>query len=766
MKSFLIWTQGALVLAILVAGCRQPDTFRLSDDRTPLGIVQQFTNLLATGSAPNRMAAVRALGSLSLESWDQLSQATAVDALLQVSGAADTNLQKLASQALTQLAGSKKVTSWSPEVISNCAVRGLNSVKPSIQCTAAAMLLRQFPQNMAAKTRLFAFLEHAEPAIRSQAGSALLKESRDNGALKAELHSRLLGLMNTTNHAMRLETISLLCNLAWGDSASSGDAASSGLRVDAEQALVGLLTSPDVKERRTGASLALVGNAPVTIRLRETAVARLEDSDLQVAVPMAFLLNPTEYYSGDSRQAIPGTLEVLRRGLLDPDPRVRLTALTPMSAHRWWITLKQTVTTNFSGVRETFSVQNSAAPLVLQPLTNALADPDWLVRLQAASMVSVLKELRELHSARLWQIATEGLASADPEVQQRALWLSSGLSSWLSKESAVPPEKFGEEFRAALTSTNAMVRRSALDHAGYPTRRRFRSSLESWSARCSDPDPAVRADAGEYLAVVAKEQGRGTNPPWVTLPAGVLRLVADPFPQVSLAGLAVLHHVATATNSGPAALEARQRLKEIASGADPYTKARLARVYQGRALPNYLVDVSSPSAEAEQLLQTLAAAPEAVVRRQAVLGLNNLGISLPPQIANDPDPEVSRAAAMPAEPQPGNTRTVPDAFEVLLGRLRTNSMSIRRTAALQLSSHQQLQQRPGLQAEVLNTLLQTYAGPTTADFQRMNQAILSLCFSGNEMAGRQQQVQAGACWLSCRMDRHRISTAHPRLDWR
>ena len=120
----------AAALLLVTAGCKRAERFELSADKTPLGMVCQFTNLLATGSPPNQRAAARALATFTSEAWDPASQSTAVTALLQTSGRPDTNLQFIATVALSRV-NPAWLPSWSEAVLSSAASAALASTNPS-----------------------------------------------------------------------------------------------------------------------------------------------------------------------------------------------------------------------------------------------------------------------------------------------------------------------------------------------------------------------------------------------------------------------------------------------------------------------------------------------------------------------------------------------------------------------------------------------------------------------------------------------------------
>src|SRR5262249_1376255 len=73
---------GMVALAVMMTGCQRRVEVSLKRDGSPAEMTRQFTNLLATGDAPGRLGAVRALGTLATESWDPDSTQIAITALL------------------------------------------------------------------------------------------------------------------------------------------------------------------------------------------------------------------------------------------------------------------------------------------------------------------------------------------------------------------------------------------------------------------------------------------------------------------------------------------------------------------------------------------------------------------------------------------------------------------------------------------------------------------------------------------------------------
>ncbi len=701
----------ALCLAVLAQACRRAEKFDLASEGPPLGLAQQFTNLLARGSASDRDGAVRALGMLALESWDPSSQETAFLALLRAAANPDTNVQSLASRALSSFSEGTFLPSWSHAVISKTALRSLDDAAPLTRCAAAVTLLRFDRRQKVAINTLLSLLEHSETALRLQAGNALVEESARDGALNSVLLTRLRTLVNATNQGVRLDAVVLLWHLACQQSTLSA------ARVDAEEAIGNLLRSADVTDRRKASSLLLNSGRPITLPLQEAIAAGLSDSDPEVAVTMAFLANQSDYYRSPRPAPEPGTLVVLARALEHPNPQVRLAAVTPMSAIPWWVTQKRTEKLRSDGGVQIQIENSSADPLVLPALIKALDDPDLQVRLKAASTVSGLSELRESAQARLWQIVMAGLASGNPHLQQPALWLSSGLKD--------PPPEIGALIRAALTHTNSLVRRSALYYAGIPNQRRFRGDLKEWSSRCEDPDPSMRMDAGEYLAILAQEQGRDTNAPWSALPAGVMRLVGDPFPQVSTVGLAILYHVAAAANQTPVTLGARNYLQQMAAGTNACLKLRLGRYFLfPQWLPQQIAGFGS-APEKEQVLQILARASEPIVRRNAAVALNYLGFALPSVLYLDPDQEVARAVSWRTR-RPTDSPVAAEDYDTLLRLLRDADPAKRRKAAANLAGNYQARQKGDVAAEAVQVLLETYTNAAPYELGTVNRVLVSL----------------------------------------
>ena len=156
-------------LLLVSAGCKRAERFELPADKTPLGIVCQFTNLLATGSAPNQRGAARALAAFTSEAWDPASQSIAVTALLQASGHPDTNLQRIATLALSRV-NPAWMPSWSEAVLAKAANAALASTNTLSRCTAAGLLLSFNPRNQVALTNFLVLLENANPEAWQAAG--------------------------------------------------------------------------------------------------------------------------------------------------------------------------------------------------------------------------------------------------------------------------------------------------------------------------------------------------------------------------------------------------------------------------------------------------------------------------------------------------------------------------------------------------------------------------------------------------------------------
>jgi hypothetical protein len=717
----LTGTWVAITLLVLASGCKRAERFELSADKTPLGMVCQFTNLLATGSPPNQRAAARALAAFTSEAWDPASQSIAVTALLQTSGHPDTNLQRIATVALSGV-NPAWLPSWSEAVLSSAASAALASTNTLSRCTAAGLLLKFNPRNQVALTNFLALIENANPEALQAAGfifgdswAWIFPSSGPKPDDLPELQTRLESLANSEKPELWRAAATLLTKLARRTSTLGG------ARIAAEKAIAQLLKSEDPNERRRGAKLALDLGSVKTEPLKEAVAGRQQDADLRVGVPMAFLANASDpnSYSGQPRPPAKGTLEFLARGLQDPDPQVRRLALEPMTTFRFWITLAQTEMTDPLGRKSTSSVQDSADPIVLGPLTKALADPDLDARLSAARAVSILRGLGRQMSKELWEVACAGLASGVPDLQQRALWLSSGIDRSMSGYEPEPPKKFADLYHAALSSTNDAVRRSALNHAGYlPSRKHCRGTLEEWVSRCDDPDSRQRRDAAEMLAIMASEQGRGTNPPWTGLPKALPQLIHDPFPEVATMGLFAMFQAAAATNPTPVTVAARQELSRLATGTDPYLQVRLARLVQDPIWSFGPFYRSTNPEEAGRLLNTLAAANEPIVRRQAVVSLNLLNLPLPPNLDQDPDPEVRRALASPRPPRPEPgalaTRQPPLDLDSLLQKLESKDRTERGKAALAVANAPNDLLKPSLQKPAFAAFIENftnYSGP-------------------------------------------------------
>ena len=517
-----------------------------------------------------------------------------------------------------------------------------------------------------------------------------------------------------------------------------------GARIAAERVIAQLLKSEEPSERRRGAKLALELRSVKTEPLREAIAGWQQEADLRVAIPLAFLASAlgADWYSAQPGPPAKGTLEILARGLQDPDPEVRRLALEPMTEYRFWTILATTEKTDPLGRKSTSSVQDSAYPIVLGPLNKALADPDLDARLSAARAVSILRGLGHQKSKELWEVACAGLASGVPDLQQRALWLSSGIDRSMSGYQPEPPKKFADLYHAGLSSTNDAVRRSALNHAGYlPSRRHCRGTLEEWVSRCDDPDSRQRRDAAEMLAIMASEQGRGTNPPWASLPKAIPQLIHDPFPEVAIMGLGAMFQAAAATNPTPVTVAARQELSRLATGTDPYLQVRLARLVQDPIWSFYTFYRSTNPEEAGRLLTALAAASEPIVRRQAVVSLNLLSLPLPPNLDRDPDPEVRRTLASlpPPRPKPGAPAARPPSLDLdsLLQKLESKDRTERRKAVLAVANAPHERLKPSLQKLAFAAFMENFTNLSGPELIQLKQAF-EFVYYGTEHRAEQK----------------------------
>jgi tetratricopeptide (TPR) repeat protein len=709
---------------VLITGCRRQTEVHLKRDGAPEEIVAQFTNLLAKGTTLDRIGAARALGTLAIESWDQDSKATAVTALMRATHAQDTNVQNEAWLALSYQYDPVILPSWSSVAISNAAAHELGNSEAEIRCAAAALLLRQSTRNQAAASAIFSLLDHPKAAVRLRAGKALALESVRDDLLREQLQAHLHVLASSTNDEIRLDAVEQYLGVTRKQSKFSA------ARIEAEQALLELLHSTKVQMRRKAASLLLDRREGIfqvaSLPLQDFMRSGLADPDPQVAALIAHFINEIAYYSAHGSPPASGTLEALNRALQDADPTVRLAALRLMSStgNRWWSTVKRTGKKGLDGsVYETIEAI-SIEPTILQSLTNALHDADWNVRREAAATIPSLPGLRELLMPTLWQVAIEGLESQVPNEKKRAIGLVMTTPN--------TPTRVGELFEASLQDPNWQIRQTALNIWGYSGLSGYHIDLRVWSAQCDDPSPAIRESAGNFLGRDATEQKRGTNAFWSTIPAVVLRLVEDPFPDVSLAGLIVLRQISAATNETAVVLDARKRLHRIATGTNVCLKVRLARCY-----------ARSPGwgrpPDAERDLQLLAAAPESIVRRYAVAALNILGLAIPPAVRLDPDPEVRNVAAFVFPHYPSISPTQSDSLEALLQKLKAADAVTRRKAAVALASNDAARQKSGVVAEALKVLLENYKNAPRAEFESINRALNSLP-AGPDYASLLRQV--------------------------
>src|SRR5262245_2732566 len=120
--------QCLIILTAIAAGCQRRAEVPLKRDGSPAEIVGQFTNLLARGDTPDWSGAVRALGTLALESWDQESKQTALAALLRATQFADTNVQNEAWSILIRQSNSEFAPTWSSAAIAKVATPELSNV--------------------------------------------------------------------------------------------------------------------------------------------------------------------------------------------------------------------------------------------------------------------------------------------------------------------------------------------------------------------------------------------------------------------------------------------------------------------------------------------------------------------------------------------------------------------------------------------------------------------------------------------------------------
>jgi len=704
-----------VILAAIMTGCQRRSGPPLKRDGSPAEIVAQFTNLLATGNTPDRIGAVSALGTLALESWDQSSKQAALTAMLRALRFADTNIQKEVWSNLSYQSDPELLPSWSSAAIANAATPELKNFEPRIRCAAASLLLRQEGENDAAASVLLSLLNDGDQAVRLRAGNALVLESKRNELLTQRLLAQLRILAATPEVSIRLEALAR----AWEMKPSKFSAA----RVEVELALLELLRSKDVSVRRKAVDILLSRPFSVaelaTIPLQDFVKNGLVDPDPYIATTMAHVVNEGNFVASLRPKPVPGTLDVLKRGLSDPDPAVRLAALSPMSGHSmWW-----RVSNGTNGSPE----WTSPDPMILQPLTNALHDASLEIRLSAVQVLQYLSNWSESPLDVLWQVKIATVESLDPTVRRMAFRRTASLPN--------PPPRFIELFRAALKDPDWQIRLSAMQPVWLSGLNGFYADQRLWSPLCGDPVPAVRVDAGNLLGREAAGQGRGTNAPWSVLPAEIVRLVDDPFPNVSLVGLIALRQLAATTNQTPVVLEARERLHQIAVGANPGLKVRLARCY-ARTYS------WAKSPDTEKQLQILAVAPEGIVRRHAAGALRYLGLPLPNGIQDDSDPEVRIAATKAILRNFPTGVPTPDGLEALLQKLKEGDPATRRKAAMVVARDEVARKRSGVAAETVRVLLETYTNAPPAEFDSINRLLCSQ-FAPN-YASLQAQVHAFA----------------------
>jgi len=715
------------ISAALLAGCKRQAEVSLKRDGSPAEIVAQFTNLLAHGTTMDRVGAVHALETLAIESWDQDSKEIAVTALMRATCAPDTNVQKETWEALSRQFVPLMLPSWSSAAISNAAVHELSNSEAQICCAAANLLLRQDTRNQTAAAALFSLLAHPEAAVRLRAGDALTFEAERDALLKEQLQSHLNVLTSAQDRGVRFDAVDRYWRLTRKQSEFSA------ARLEAERTLLELLQSTDVQMRRKAADLLLdrgEGSFPVvSLPLQDFLQTGLADPDAQVAASIAHFFN--QKFRATRNSPSSAMLGALSRALQDADPAVRLAALRMMRLsgnNRWWSSSKATKKALPDGsVREVFE-EISVDPMILQPFTNALHDPDWNLRLDAAWTLLYLPALRDSLAPALHQVVIEGLESRDLSRRKSAVGLLSSLAWGFTNH----PPRIHQLIQVAAEDSNWEVRRAALNFVGESRTLSSQIRLQILNTRCDDPAASVRVSVGNGLAFLAAEQGRGTNPPWSALPVGVLHLMNDPFPDVSLAGLIVLRHISAGTNVTPVVLEARDRLHQIAIGTNVSLKVRLARCYAR------VFNWGRPP-DAEKNLQILAAAPESMVRRLAVATLNFLGLVIPPAAQTDSDPEVRNAASFVIPRLPA--LALSDNLETLLQKLKASDPVTCRKAALSLAGNEAARQKSGVAAEAVKVLLENYTNAPPSEFDSINRALRNLVDGSNYRTVQTSAVQ-------------------------
>src|SRR5688572_18124756 len=249
-----------VALTVIVAGCQRRAEVRLKRDGPPAEIVGQFTNLLVTGNGPDRIGAVRALGTLALESWDESSKQTALAALLRATQLPDTNIQNEAWSILFYQSDSEFSPSWSSVAIVRAATPELSNVEARIRCAAAYLLLRQDGRNQTSISVLFSLLKHPEGAVRLQARRALAIEAHRNDPLKEQLLTQLSILASEANQDIRLDALSQYWEMG-------NQSKFSAVRLEAEKGLVELLSSTNIQVRRKAVNILLLSEGTANTRL-------------------------------------------------------------------------------------------------------------------------------------------------------------------------------------------------------------------------------------------------------------------------------------------------------------------------------------------------------------------------------------------------------------------------------------------------------------------------------------------------------------------
>lgn len=730
-----------------VLGCALVVQAHAGADTDALEAARGFTNLLARGTVTERIASVDALARLAREGWDPPSFTVALDALLRTVGDADTNVLVRARRVWFEFnpvsppqappLRLELLPSWTSNLLTECALRGLNSTQSSVRCAAGRALLSRDAPQLPAVSVLLACLDDPVPATRRDALGALAAAAVRDTALATNLEAVMRGQLDSAAPLTQLRGVEGLWKLGVTLKATE-------LCIDAAEKLAALLTSVDTTIQGCAVRWimrSMDGRVVMTESLREALIETIERGEPEAALCAGWAaqrLLPAELIP----ELSPKQRAAFNRGMRSASPSVRRGTLDGLHAEAdttWWTVNKEvpepestsgpTSILTSKPVTSRRIARSTAQPEILSGLTNALADPDLGVRLRAARAVMLLEDLRQESAPAIRRILADGLDAKESDIQ-----VAVGLFSHQTLAEDFP--RLLAKFKAlALSSENESKRLAYESLWSVPAT----GSPDFWEPLCRSGDPAIRALGARLLAAQATAQNWSTNTVrWSSIPKLVDVLVRDPFPPVSSAGLEALRVLTFATNQTPVRAQAVERLTRLATDPNRFVRARLA---QNLALGGL---GAPPSPTERSLLVTLARDSDPVVRRLAACSLRQDTEGLPAELRNDPDPDVQRIALLPAPRRPG------PAFNAgpLAGRqdlasltqgLKSSAPNVRRKAALELVNEVVATRKPGLHQEVFEALLESYGGDSEADLRRLNLAFTQLAF-GPQRATRAHRV--------------------------